>query len=260
MRSTATSSAAGHAIDKKAIKQARREFRAMASRGINTVRLQVQAEGMTAARLSGLRNVVNQARGAGLVTVISNVDSSPAATVEVMRSLARTYRQNPYVWLQPRTSSNCAGTFADPARCESWAVWKAEQTNYVKAIRNGGMRSPVLVGTPRGSADAALLGHYRLGDRNIVYGVHVDGGGHEDFGAAERELVEKAIGVGAGRIPLVVDDLSRAPPPARPRAPASRAATSPTSPTGSCTAAATAPSRRRGTRARRTAWRPARAA
>lgn len=199
----------GHAIDAKAVRQARKEFRSMKNRGLNGVRLQVQGEGITAERLAGLRKIVAQARVAGLVTVISNVDSSPAATLELMRSLARSYRNNPLVWLQPLYEPNCSGQFADPTRCESWTVWRAEQTNYLKAIRNGGMRSPVLVGTPRLSADAGLVLHYRLADRNVVYGVHVDAGAAKEFGAAQRTAVEKAIAPAGRRLAVVYDNLAR---------------------------------------------------
>ena len=93
--------------------------------------------------------------------------------------------------------------------CDSWTVWRAEQATYARAIRNGGMRSPILVGTPRRSADARLLGHYRLPDRNVVYGVHVDGGGRADFGAPERRAVERVLAPGRGRLAIVVDELAR---------------------------------------------------
>src|SRR5688572_14028807 len=69
----------GHVVNAKAVRAARREFRSIASRGFNGVRLRVRAEGVTAERLAGLRRVVAEARRARLVTVIANVDSSSEA-------------------------------------------------------------------------------------------------------------------------------------------------------------------------------------
>ena len=246
----------GHAIDGKAVRQARKEFRSMKNRGLNGVRLQVQAEGITAERLAGLRKIV----GAGARAPASSPSSRTSTPA------------------RPRRSSSCARSPAATAttrwsgcsRCTSRTAAASSPTR--RAARAGRCGGRSRRTTSRRSATAACARrcwsarracpptracslHYRLADRNVVYGVHVDAGAAKEFGAGRSATaVEKAIAP-AGRPPRRRLRQPRARRRQRPggRLRTTRAARSRTSPTGSSTAAATARSSAPGTRAGRTA-------
>jgi hypothetical protein len=194
------------------LKRAKRDALALRDIGVNTVRIDVRAEGNTPAHLKALAKAVWYARRAGHVVILSTVDSKPGATLEWNRYLAHRYRAYPDVWLQPARDPHCVGVTADPTRCKNWAAWRSEHKQYLKAIRGAGMRSPVLVSVPDRGRDLRPLARYALADRDVVYGVHRFGGTKRSaFTASERRLVNRLwAGRPSARRAVVVDEIGRA--------------------------------------------------
>ena len=130
--------------------------------------------------------VVTWARREGLVVYLANSYSTAAASLPWLRYLARTYKEDPYVWLQPMNEPNCAGAQYAASRCHNWPFWQGEEQRYIMAIRAAGMRSPIVVNAPAFSWDLSRIDRYPLHDRAIVYGVHRYGNDDRTFSAAQQ--------------------------------------------------------------------------
>jgi hypothetical protein len=150
---------------------ARRDFRRLEALGVNTVKILVTPRPRDPAQLSKLRTVVEFARQRGLVVEIGAAFTSFRRASTLARRLAREYRGDPYVWLQPMNEPNCPSGPPVPD-CFDWVLWQKQQRSIIRAIRAEGMRSPVVVNTPNYSADLSKIDSYPLGDDSIIWGVH----------------------------------------------------------------------------------------
>lgn len=197
-------------VDGAKVARALRDIRRLSKLGVNLVRIPVIAADADPARYAQLRRLIIQARKRHLVVLLAIENSTIAETTPWLSDLAHRWGADPGVWIQPAVDPACDGPLADRARCQSWATWKAEQRGLVATLRAGGMRSPVVLSTPRRSRDLRLVRSYRLGDRNVIYGVHRSGGPRKSFTPGEADAIAGAWG---GRISrrfaVIVDELAR---------------------------------------------------
>ena len=197
-------------VDGARVAQALREIRRVPKLAVNLVRIPVVGADADPARYAQLRRLIIQARKRHLVVLLAIENSTVAETTPWLADLAHRWGTDPGVWIQPAVDPACDGPLADRARCQSWASWRGEQRGFVATLRAGGMRSPVVLSTPRRSRDLRLLRSYRVADRNVIYGVHRSGGPRATFTPGEADAVAGAWG---GRISrrfaVIVDQLAR---------------------------------------------------
>lgn len=188
------------------LRQAPATFRRLAGLGFNLVRVLTEPQPPSSPGREVLGRIVREARDAGLVVEISTAFADPAASVPWVRYLARTYRSEPYVWLQPANEPGCTG-MPPPASCSDWSAWQRQQSELVKAIRGEEMRSPIVLNTPNYSSDLSKVDQYPLGDPDVVYGAHAYANNHLGVGAPERALYEGLWAGLARRHAVIVDEV-----------------------------------------------------
>jgi N-acetylmuramoyl-L-alanine amidase len=206
----------GGAIGTRALAGMRHDARVLASMGVNTVRLDVSAIANSDERLAAIRHAVAAARSAHLVVILSVRGGTAEQARVFVRYLAAKFHKDRSIWLQPAFDPSCDGAEADRKRCISWSAWRAEQRRLVHAIRNAGMRSPILLSTPRRSGDLRLLAHYHLTDKGIIYGVHFHGGPRTKLTVAnQHRLAKRFAGPRTRKFAIIVDDFGRVGPSGR---------------------------------------------
>jgi N-acetylmuramoyl-L-alanine amidase len=204
------------AIDAEALAGVRHDARVLASMGVNTVRLDVAAVTNSDERLAAIRHAVAAARASHLVVVLSVHGGTSEEALTFVRWLAARFHKDRSVWLQPAFDPSCDGAEADRKRCVSWSAWRAEQRQFVHAIRNAGMHSPILLSTPRRSGDLRLLAHYHLTDKGLIYGVHFHGGPRTKLSVPNQKRLGKLFaGPRTRKFAIIVDDLGRVGPSGR---------------------------------------------
>ena len=167
-------------------RRARHDLALFRRMGLNLIRVFVAASDNDPYHKARIDAIVTWARREGLVVYLANSYSTAAASVPWLRYLARTYKEDPYVWLQPMNEPNCAGAQYATSRCHNWPFWQGEEQRYIAAIREAGMRSPIVVNTPAFSWDLSRIDRYPLHDRAIIYGVHRYGNDDRTFSAAQQ--------------------------------------------------------------------------
>jgi len=167
-------------------RHARHDLALFKRMGLNLVRIFVAASDNDPYHKARIHTVVTWARKEGLVVYLANSYSAAAASLPWLRYLARAYKKDPYVWLQPMNEPNCAGAQYATSTCHSWSFWQGEERLYIAAIREGGMRSPIVVNAPAFSWDLSRIDRYPLHDQAIVYGVHRYGNDDGAFGPAQQ--------------------------------------------------------------------------
>jgi hypothetical protein len=148
------------------------DFARIADLGANTVKVYVTphmvADEAGRARLDA---VVQAARDAGLVVVLTGFYAEFEEALPFVRRAAATYADDPYVWILPMNEPSC--TVPSPgAGCTDYAAWLREHRRYVRAIRAAGMESPIIVNGPGYSWDLSRVRPSALGDPDIVLGAH----------------------------------------------------------------------------------------
>jgi len=161
-------------------KYAQRDFDEMKRLGVNLVRFFVSADAATLPPddqeyipdyLQEVANVVHWVTERGMVAEITNSFTSDfTKSVHFVGQLAARYKNNPLVWIEPYDEPNCES--GDTDKCTDWSYWQQQQSQYVQAIRNAGMTSPVVVNTIFWSDDLSQLPTYHLADTGVIYGVH----------------------------------------------------------------------------------------
>jgi hypothetical protein len=176
--------------------------------GVNTVRIFTSApQTGRAGVLRRLDRLVRLARARGLVVEVATAYTNPEDALPWLRTLARRYRDDPSVWLQPMNEPKCGGGQSGNDRCGDWPTWQREHRGYVRAIRGAGMRSPIVVNTPSFSWDLSQADRYPLGDPNIVYGAHRYANDNLTFSKSERDDVEKKWAPLAKNRAVIVDEI-----------------------------------------------------
>ena len=195
------------------------DLRRLKGLGVNTVKILVTPRPGDRDQAQKLRTVVGYARRQGFVVEISPAFTTFRRAAALTRQLAREYRDDSYVWLQPMNEPNCPSGSPVPD-CFDWVLWQQQQRSLIRAIRAEGMESPVVVNTPNYSADLSKIDSYPLGDDSIIWGVHRFANFKLDF--TERERVDERRSW-AGRTlerPVIVDMVgSRSSPEFRPLSP-----------------------------------------
>jgi hypothetical protein len=184
---------------------ARNDFAVLQGLGANTVRIIVTPATAAPAQFDRLRQVVRWARDRKLVVEIANAFSDPPTSLPWIERLARTYKDDPYVWLEPLNEPNCSPT--PNALCGNWKAWQTEQRAFIRAIRAAGMSSPIVVNMPNWSSSVEQVASYPLGDQNLVYGVHAYG--HDNTGVTPQDVVnyQRSVSSSDGPIAVTVDEL-----------------------------------------------------
>lgn len=167
-------------------KNTTRDFNILQCMGVNTIRLFVADNANTAFDKQRLDTVIKSARSRGFVVEIANSYSLPNPSIPWLQYLATTYKNDPYIWLQPMDEPLCAQsqarTMGYPDKyCEDWAFWQQEHITYVKAIRASGFMNPIVINTISYSWDMRGIDMYSLNDNNIIYGVHRYGDDNVNF-------------------------------------------------------------------------------
>ena len=186
---------------------ASKDFDRIADIGANTVKVYVTPASVGDSGARGrLSRLVGAARDEGLVVVLTGFYATAADAMPWVRETARRYADDPYIWLLPMNEPGC--TVPDPgSACVDFERWEREHRRYVDAIRQAGMRSPILVNAPGWSWSLARVPEHPLGDEDIVLGAH-------RYANDERELDDQGlreIAQGwaqlARRRPVVLDEV-----------------------------------------------------
>ena len=153
--------------------------------GVNLLRLLITPRPGDTAQLDRLYGVVRAARQEGLVVEIGAAFTTFDISNELMGRLARRYRDDHYIWLQPMNEPNCPIEAPGP-ECGDWELWQDQHREAIRVIRSRGMESPIVINTPGYSASLARIDSHPLGDDNIVWGVHQYANARLSFGGPER--------------------------------------------------------------------------
>jgi hypothetical protein len=153
--------------------------------GFNTVRVLVTPRPGDLAQEERVRSVVDQARARGFVVELGTAFTTFAIADEFLAGMARRYRRDPYVWLQPMNEPNCPIGPPVP-ECSDWALWQRQHRESIRRIRAAGNTAPIVVNAPGYSAFLSKIDSYPLGDDNIVWGAHRYANAKTEFGPAQR--------------------------------------------------------------------------
>lgn len=164
---------------------AQHDFDAQKSIGINTVRIFVQASDNDAQHKATLTQVISWARQRGFVVEVANGSSTREASLPWLSYLASTYKNDPYIWIEPMNEPNC-GTNGNQSECYNWQYWQTEENIYIHTIRDAGMMSPIVINSIDWSWDLSKINQYPLDDGNIIYGAHRYANNNATFDANEQ--------------------------------------------------------------------------
>jgi Cellulase (glycosyl hydrolase family 5) len=182
------------------------DFRLIRALGANTVRVFVTPATADPAQFARLRQVVRLARQQKLVVELANAFADTQSSLPWLRELARTFKDDPYVWLEPMNEPHCSPK-PDKATCGDWALWQQEEREYVRAIRSQGMTSPIVVNTPLWSSSVENVPSYPLGDSNLVFGVHAYGNNRQGVTGADVPDYQRAMDSATGQLAVIVDEV-----------------------------------------------------
>ncbi len=196
---------------------AQRDLDSLKALGVNLVRVFVSAyyaslphddPNYLADYMQEIDNVVLWTTQRGMVAELANSKTPDFnMSLQFVSQLATRYRDNPYVWIEPMNEPNCDTFAGDHTRCFDWSYWQAHHKQYVQAIRNAGMTSPIIVNTIDWSADLSQIGTYQLNDSKIIYGVHRYANQHTSFTAAEQAASDRKWANLSGRFPIIIDEV-----------------------------------------------------
>jgi hypothetical protein len=155
---------------------AARDFARIKRLGANTVKIYVAPRAVPpgSANARRLTRVVAAARRQDLVVFLTGFWGRPRETLPWVRRMAHAYRDDPYVWMLPMNEPGCTVQGGSPKsrECTDANAWHAHHRRYVRAIRDAGMDSPIVVNGPEYSWNVAKVAHRDLGDDNVVLGAH----------------------------------------------------------------------------------------
>lgn len=182
------------------------DVRRVREAGANLVRVMVMP-GAVDPDLERVDRVVRAARDEGLVVQLGASHHRFAAALPLVRRMAERYAGDPYVWIQPMNEPLCGNDAENQAgHCGDWELWRDQHEQYLRAIRDAGVTSPVVVNTPSWSFDLRPLAQYRLSDPQVLYGAHRYGNENASFDEAERASVEESIAAPSRKLPVFVDE------------------------------------------------------
>ncbi|MGH3995143.1 MAG: glycoside hydrolase family 5 protein, partial [Pseudonocardiaceae bacterium] len=182
------------------------DFDRMRELGINTVKIYVTPSRMLGERARArLDRVVQAARDRDLLVILTGFWGRPHTTGRWVRTMARTYRDDAWVWLLPMNEPGCTGP--DTSDCGDWEAWQRSWRAYVRVIRAAGMESPIVVNAPGWSWNLSQVESYPLRDDQLVLGAHRYANDQPSFHAGEREEVERSWARLARERPVLLDEV-----------------------------------------------------
>lgn len=198
---------------------AQRDLNNLKLAGVNLVRILISADytnmppgdpNYVADYMQELDNVVQWTTQRGMVAEIANSFTRDFNTsLQFVRQLAARYKSNPYVWIEPMNEPNCDIGTGDPSKCSDWAYWQQQQQQYVEAIREAGMTSPIVVNTIDWSWNLSKIASYPLHDSNIIYGAHRYPDAHTNFtfNAVDQADCDREWANLSGQFAIIVDEV-----------------------------------------------------
>ncbi len=186
--------------------QAPRDFERLRHLGVNTVKVYVTPHRMLEPEPQArLDRVVRAARDQGLLVILTGFWGQLETTRRWLHDMAKSYRDDDWVWLLPMNEPGCTGP--DPSGCRDWDGWQRDWRSYIATIRDAGMESPIVVNVPSWSWNLSQLASYALDDDQLVLGAHRYANDSSSFDAEEREEVERSWAGLADSKPVVLDEL-----------------------------------------------------
>jgi Cellulase (glycosyl hydrolase family 5) len=188
-------------------RSAAEDFERIAELGANTVKVYVTPSAVDEEpERERLRGVVDAARAEDLVVVLTGFWAGFRETLPWVRRAAEEYADDPYVWILPMNEPGCTVPRPGPA-CTDYPRWQREHRRYVRAIREAGMESPIVVNTPGYSWDLTGIRRYPLDDENLVLGAHRYANDAHGLTGAGRREVEIGWARMARTRPVVLDEV-----------------------------------------------------
>jgi hypothetical protein len=183
------------------------DFERIAALGANTVKVYVTPNTVEdEAGRERLDEVVQAAREQDLVVVLTGFYAEFEETLPWVRRAAEEYADDPYVWILPMNEPGC--TVPEPgAACTDYEGWQREHRRYVEAIREAGMKSPIVVNTPGYSWDLTGVRDHPLGDEDVVLGAHRYANDATGLTGEGRRQIERGWARLASRRPVVLDEV-----------------------------------------------------
>jgi hypothetical protein len=200
-------------------RNAQRDLDNLKLSGVNLVRIFVSADFSTlsssdpnyvADYMQELDNVVRWTTQRKMVAEVANSFTHDfAKSLQFVRRLAARYKSNPFVWIEPMNEPNCDNSTGDPSKCANWAYWQQQYQQYVLAIRNAEMTSPIVVNTIYWSWVLTKIAAYPLNDSNIIYGVHRYPTPHTGFtfNAADQADCNNLWANLSGNFAIIIDEV-----------------------------------------------------
>ena len=185
---------------------AQHDFDIQKSMGINTVRIFVQAADNDARHKEYLTNVITWAHQRGFVIELANAAGTEEVSIPWLSYLAHTYRNDPYVWIEPMSEPNC-GTIGNQGKCNNWSFWQAEENTYIHTIRDAGMMSPIVINSIDWSWDLSKINQYPLDDSNIIYGVHRYSNNNATFDTSEQAICNELWANLSSKRAIIIDEV-----------------------------------------------------
>jgi len=93
--------------------------------------------------------------------------------------------------------------------CGDTEAWIWSQQRYVRALRAGGVRTPIVVNLPDSSRSVSVNWARALKDRNLVYGVHPSSEGRARFAPADGQALKASLRDAGRRVPIIFDNVAR---------------------------------------------------
>ena len=190
------------------IASASADFKRIQRMGGNLVRVEVSSAAADDAHRLAFQRLQRLARARGLQILFANVPLGPEDQTPWLITLATWLKGKPNVWFLPETDPNC-GPFTATKACMDTETWIWTQGNAIRALRDAGVRTPIVVNTPEGSRSVSLDWATALGDRNLVYGVHPTADGDIRFKAEDANALTVSLRDATAKVPIIFDDISR---------------------------------------------------
>lgn len=185
---------------------AERDLDRLKALGVNTVRIFVRP--VAGVERTHLKDVVLSARKRGFVVLLSNSYSTLDESLPWLKELARSYRNDPYVWINPMNEPNCNSIGGlKTSACDDWEVWHRDTLQYVQALRSEGFKNPIVIDTVHWSWDLSEIENFSLKDPRIIYGVHRYANKAQTFDAEEKKDCDESWGNLSSTFPVILEEI-----------------------------------------------------
>lgn len=198
----------GQALPPVSITGAPRAFRQIQRIGGNVVRVNVSSLANTPEHRRALLRLQRLAASRGLILLVANVAIGDRDQTPWLRELASWFKGRDNVWYLPDVDPDC-GVHLTGVACGDTESWIWSQQRHLRALRDAGVRTPIVVNLPDGSRSVSINWIAAMRDRNVVYGVHPPSEGRQRFSRSSGDQFDASLRDATRTVPVIFDNVAR---------------------------------------------------